>query len=148
MKAATHLPEANMTTTKTSSKKASTKKAKPEATEKKMSALAAAAKVLEQKGTAMTCQELIGVMAAKGYWSSPGGKTPAATLYAAIQREIATKGADSRFKKTAPGRFAAKDSPITPAASADATPVKKPKGRKTGKNATAVAPDEAPETAA
>jgi hypothetical protein len=46
-------------------------------------------------------------MAAKGYWSSPNGKTPEATLSSAIQREIATKGKESRFKKTAPGRFAA-----------------------------------------
>jgi hypothetical protein len=28
----------------------------------------------------MTCKELIGAMAAKGYWTSPGGKTPEATL--------------------------------------------------------------------
>jgi vancomycin resistance protein YoaR len=93
--------------TKTSAKKkpANAKTAKPEA-EGKMSALGAAAKVLAEKDTAMTCPELIGVMAAKGYWSSPGGKTPAATLYAAILREIAAKGKDARFEKTAPGRFA------------------------------------------
>jgi hypothetical protein len=81
------------------------KATKPEA--KKMSALDAAAKALTEKGVAMTCQELIGVMAAKGYWSSPNGKTPEATLASAIQREIANKGKQSRFKKTAPGRFAA-----------------------------------------
>jgi vancomycin resistance protein YoaR len=96
------------TRTKTSAKAKPRKKAKatkPKA-EEKMSALDAAAKVLGEKGTAMTCPELIGVMAAKGYWSSPGGKTPAATLYAAILREITTKGKDARFAKTAPGRFA------------------------------------------
>jgi hypothetical protein len=138
-----------MTATKTSSKKAGSKKAKPEAAEKKMSALDAAAKVLEQKGTAMTCQELIGVMAAKGYWSSPGGKTPSATLYAGMIKEIETKGAESRFKKTAPGRFAAKDSPLTPV-DMPAAPAKKPKGKKGGKNAKAATPDAtpAPETAA
>ena len=32
----------------------------------------------------MNCQEMIEAMAAKGYWKSPGGKTPAATLYSAI----------------------------------------------------------------
>ena len=40
----------------------------------------------------MGCQELIGAMAAKGYWASPAGRTPAATLYAAITREIQVKG--------------------------------------------------------
>jgi hypothetical protein len=76
-----------------------------------MSALDAAAKVLTEKGVAMTCPELIGVMAAKGYWSSPNGKTPAATLSAAILREITVKGDAARFAKTAPGRFAAKGVP-------------------------------------
>ncbi len=46
-------------------------------------------------------------MAAKGYWKSPGGQTPASTLYAAIAREINTKGQDARFKKTDRGLFAA-----------------------------------------
>ena len=45
-------------------------------------------------------------MATKGYWSSPNGKTPAATLYAAILREITTKGDQSRFTKTERGKFA------------------------------------------
>ncbi len=36
---------------------------------------------------------------------APGGKTPEATLYAAITREIATKGKESRFRKTGPGYF-------------------------------------------
>ncbi|MBZ0172999.1 MAG: hypothetical protein K8E66_11500 [Phycisphaerales bacterium] len=35
------------------------------------------------------------------------GKTPAATLYSAIIREIARKGKDARFAKTERGRFAA-----------------------------------------
>ncbi len=50
----------------------------------KLSALDAAAKVLAEHGQPMGCQELIGAMAVKGYWSSPGGKTPAATLYTAV----------------------------------------------------------------
>ena len=54
----------------------------------------------------MTCKELIGAMAAKGYWTSPGGKTPEATLCAAVWREVAVKGQQSRFVKTSPGRFA------------------------------------------
>ena len=47
------------------------------------------------------------VMAEKGYWTSPGGKTPHATLYSAITREIDTKGNDSRFKKAERGKFTA-----------------------------------------
>jgi hypothetical protein len=73
----------------------------------KLSALDAAAQVLTETGTALTCQELIQVMADKGYWTSPGGKTPAATLYAAILKELKTKGVQARFLKTAPGKFAA-----------------------------------------
>jgi hypothetical protein len=72
-----------------------------------LSALDAAAKVLAETGTALTCQELIQVMADKGYWTSPAGKTPAATLYAAILKELQTKGTEARFQKTAPGKFAA-----------------------------------------
>jgi hypothetical protein len=51
---------------------------------------------------------MIEAMAAKGLWTSPGGKTPHATLYSAIIREIATKGKESRFVKKDQGQFAAK----------------------------------------
>jgi hypothetical protein len=47
-------------------------------------------------------------IAAKGLWASPAGKTPHATLYSAILREIATKGNDARFRKTDRGLFAAR----------------------------------------
>ncbi len=73
----------------------------------KMSALDAAAKVLSERQGPLRCREMIEQMAAKGYWKSPGGRTPAATLYAAITREINTKGQDARFKKTGRGLFAA-----------------------------------------
>jgi hypothetical protein len=73
---------------------------------KKMSALDAAAKILAETGRPMNCQELIGAMAAKGYWTSPGGKTPHSTLYAAMGKEIATKGEQSRFVKADRGKFA------------------------------------------
>src|SRR5687768_9582664 len=82
-------------------KKAPPKEAKP----KKTSALDAAARVLAEKNEPMTCQEMIEAMAAKGYWKSPGGLTPAATLYAAILREVKTKGAEARFQKTERGKF-------------------------------------------
>lgn len=50
---------------------------------KKLSALAAAARVLQETGTPMTCHELIEAMAAKNLWKSASGKTPASTLYSA-----------------------------------------------------------------
>ena len=75
------------------------------------SALDAAARVLRESGQPMSCPELIEQMAAKGYWTSPKGKTPASTLYAAIAREVKLKGAASRFIKTGPGRFAPRPDP-------------------------------------
>ncbi len=71
----------------------------------KLSALAAAAKVLAEKGQAMTCKELIAAMAAAGYWTSPAGKTPDATLYAAVTREIKVKKDQARFRKSGRGTF-------------------------------------------
>ena len=84
------------------------KKEKPAKAEGKMSALDAAVKVLGEAGAPMTTKAMIEAMAAKGYWTSPGGQTPAATLYAAILREINTKGDDARFTKTDRGLFATK----------------------------------------
>ena len=86
---------------KPDSKPAETKKRKRTG----MSAIDAAAKVLSEAGEPMNCQAMIDAMAAKGYWTSPGGKTPAATLYAAIVREINVKGAESRFTKVDRGQF-------------------------------------------
>jgi hypothetical protein len=71
-----------------------------------MSALDAAAKVLAETKQPMSSQALIEAMAAKGYWTSPGGRTPQATLFAAMTREIANKGRASRFQKTGRGLFA------------------------------------------
>jgi len=89
----------------TSAKKPAAKKAAP-TKDKKMSALNAAAKVLSESKEPMRAKEMIDAMATKGYWKSPGGKTPHATLYAAILREINTKGKDARFKKLDRGLFA------------------------------------------
>ena len=72
----------------------------------RLSALDAAARVLEEAGRPMTCAEMITAMADKGYWTSPGGKTPSATLYSAILRELQTKPGVSRFIKTERGKFA------------------------------------------
>lgn len=74
--------------------------------QKKSSALEASVRVLTEAGQALNCQEMIAAMSAKGYWTSPGGKTPAATLYSALLREITTKGNNSRFVKAERGKFA------------------------------------------
>jgi hypothetical protein len=52
-----------------------------------------------------SCAELIAAMAVKGYWSSPRGRTPAGTLYAAILRELQSKGEKARFGKTERDKF-------------------------------------------
>ena len=80
-------------------------KAGKEAKPKKLSAIDAAAKVLDEASEPMGCKEMIEAMATKRYWTSPGGKTPHATLYSAILREIGSKGKDARFKKTERGKF-------------------------------------------
>ena len=72
---------------------------------KKMSCIDAAARVLTEAGEPLNAKQMIEAITAKGYWTSPGGKTPHATLYSAIIREIADKGAEARFRKTERGRF-------------------------------------------
>ena len=88
-------------------KKRASKKAK-EPKVKKIGALDAAAQVLAASKEPMNCKAMIEAMAAKSLWTSPGGKTPHATLYSAIIREIALKGKESRFVKKDRGQFAAK----------------------------------------
>ena len=94
--------EANGTPSATPRRRAGRSEAKSQ----KRSALDAAAQVLQEAGTPLSCQEMITAMAEKGYWSSPQGRTPSATLYSAILRELKTKGAAARFRKTDRGRFA------------------------------------------
>src|SRR5262245_38139211 len=72
---------------------------------RRVSALDAAAVVLKDAAKPMTCGELITAMAEQGLWTSPGGKTPASTLYSAILREINKAGKDSRFRKASRGQF-------------------------------------------
>jgi len=74
---------------------------------KRLSALDAAAQVLAASEVPMRAKEMIAAMEAKKLWTSPGGKTPEATLYAAIIREIAAKGTAARFKKHERGVFVA-----------------------------------------
>jgi len=73
--------------------------------ERSMSGLDAAAKVLKDADKPMRVGEVLGVIQKKGLWMSKG-KTPEATLYAAIIREIAAKGVDARFVKKDRGLFA------------------------------------------
>ena len=83
------------------------KPAKPAATGKKrgMGVLDAAVRVLQEAGKTMNCADIVKVALEKGYWKT-SGKTPAATIYAAIIREIGKKGAASRFRKVERGQFA------------------------------------------
>jgi len=116
--------ETDMTKAKKRTKKSATKTpnapkatkqpkaAKPKATQpagdaqpKRLSALDAAAEVLRKAGKPMRSQEMIAAMAEQGLWSSPAGKTPHATLYAAILREIGAKGGEARFRKSDRGLF-------------------------------------------
>lgn len=83
--------------------KASAKPPKPDG---KMSQLDAAEKVLSEADAPMTSKGMVEAMGTKGYWTSPGGQTPHATLYAAIIREISVKGDASRFVKVERGQFA------------------------------------------
>ncbi|MEZ6097152.1 MAG: winged helix-turn-helix domain-containing protein [Pirellulaceae bacterium] len=78
-----------------------------ELAEKKLSCMAAALMVLGESSEPMNAKEMVEAMEAKGYWTSPGGKTPHATLYSAILRELA-KGDESRFLKTERGKFTAR----------------------------------------
>ncbi len=87
-------------------KKTRARKPAAEPKPKRVSALDAAAQVLADAGQPMRAKEMIDAMAERGLWSSPGGKTPEATLYAAIIREIATKGDAARFRKVERGQFA------------------------------------------
>lgn len=95
--------------TKTTTKKnaATKKKAEPQpAPAEKLSQIAAAERVLADAGEPMTCGEMVEAMTAQGLWSSPAGKTPAATLYASLLRLIRAKGDQAKFQKVARGRFA------------------------------------------
>ncbi|MBS0197692.1 MAG: winged helix-turn-helix domain-containing protein [Planctomycetes bacterium] len=74
---------------------------------KRVSCLDAAAMVIAESKVPMRATEMIAAMQAKHLWSSPEGKTPEATLYAAIIREIAAKGNAARFKKHDRGVFVA-----------------------------------------
>ena len=104
-------------------------KAKTEPKDKKLSAIDAAVQVLAASKEPLSTKQMIEAMGAKGLWTSPGGKTPHATLYSAILREINEKGKDARFTKTERGRFAANAETNGSATTTDAKPTKKQMGK-------------------
>ena len=87
---------------------APTKPPRPAKSDGKLSQLDAAVKVLTESGTPMTTKAMIEAMATKGYWTSPGGATPHATLYSAILRELQKKGTEARLVKVDRGQFTLK----------------------------------------
>lgn len=82
---------------KAAPKAAKAPKPKREPKARKLGCLGAAAQVITD--APVTAKDLIAKVTEKGLWSSPAGKTPDATLYAAIIREIAAKGKDARFAR-------------------------------------------------
>ena len=94
------------TSTKPAAKKTTTKAAsttKPKSTTTRTGILDAAAQILAG-GKDMNCAEIVEAALARKLWTTKG-KTPAATLNAAIHREIKTKGKDARFVKADRGTF-------------------------------------------
>ena len=81
-----------------------------EVKEKKMGLVSATIQILKDGANApMNVREMVEQVTAKGLWSpARGGKTPAASLYASIFREIKQKGEASRFTQTDRGKFALK----------------------------------------
>lgn len=72
-----------------------------------MSSLDAAYRVLKESKKPLGRHDLIAKMAEKGYWQSPGGKTPQNTIAAQIYVEIKKKGKEARFKRSERGLFTA-----------------------------------------
>ncbi len=85
-------------------KRGSKKESKAPRGDGKLSGLNAAAQILAKAEEPMGCKAIVELAIGSGLWS-PGGKTPQATLYAAIIREIAKKGKEARFRKVNRGRF-------------------------------------------
>jgi len=79
------------------------KTAKPDAKTKKLSGLDYAAQVLAKSKEPLAAKAITEQAIAAGWKTN--GATPHATLYAAMIREIAKKGDESRFRKTDRGLF-------------------------------------------
>jgi len=96
------VPEAK----KRGGKKATKAKAAPKDKKERHSLLNLAAKVLAEAHEPLNCRQMVEKVLASGLWKSEG-KTPAATLAAAILRECKQKGDQARFRKVGPGKFVA-----------------------------------------
>ncbi len=79
--------------------------AKPRKKREGISGLDAAAQVLAEAGEALDAKAIAQRAIAAGWKTS--GKTPHATLYAAMLREIKAKGKEARFARADKGRFTA-----------------------------------------
>ena len=90
-------------TTRSATKKGT--RAKQTATVGKMSLLDAAVEILGKASEPMTTKAIVAAVIDRGLWST-NGKTPEATLYSAMLREISKKGAGARFERTGRGAFA------------------------------------------
>jgi hypothetical protein len=78
--------------------------------DKPMSLINAAAHILAQgKQEPMRCKDIVEQAIEQKLWQPGKGLTPASTLYAAIGREIKTKGEASRFVKAERGMFTLKE---------------------------------------
>jgi len=76
----------------------------------KTSLVDAAIQVMKEVDEPMNTKRMVELVSERDLWQpSRGGKTPHATLYSAILREIRDKGDDSRFEKVERGKFALTD---------------------------------------
>lgn len=98
-------PDTKAAVTTPPTKLSPTTKSKP-AKKPRSSGLNAAAEVLAKSKDPMSCGDLTKRIIDLKLWKT-GGKTPAATINAAILREIRAKGSASRFRKVGRGLFAA-----------------------------------------
>jgi hypothetical protein len=73
--------------------------------EKKLSLIDAAVQVLGDAKEPMNTKQMVEQITERGLWSPGAGKTPHATLYSAILRELQKKGTDARFTKVERGQF-------------------------------------------
>jgi len=92
-------------------KKTSSKNAKPPSVKRRrknankpMSGLDAAAKILSDTKTALNAKEILQQIQEQNLWKT-SGKTPHATLYAGIIREISHKKDEARFRRAEKGKF-------------------------------------------
>lgn len=81
-------------------------KAAKEAKPKKLSLIDAAAQVLASGGGGpLNVKQMVEQVVAQKLWTPGSGRTPSATLYSSILRELQHKGGEARFEKVDRGQF-------------------------------------------